>query len=384
MKEDRLSKIKKLLKIESFDALLVSSVPNIIYLTGYNGFSTNEREAYLFIAKNKQYIVTDGRYTEVVYKKVPHFTLIERSTTVSFKQIFQDLAIKHTIKKLGIEEDDITVAEHKTLKSCFNVLKHFNTQEFRIIKHPEEIDRIQKACKIGDKAFQYVLKKLKPGITEKQIAFELESFIKQQDADVSFKTIVAFGSNSSLPHHVTGNQKLKTNTIVLMDFGVKVYNYCSDITRTIFFGKADQKFKKIYQTVYDAQQKAAEYIYSAVSRNTVTRDLHGISPSPSASRNDNKNGVKASTVDKIARDYITSNGFPSIPHSLGHGIGIEVHEAPTLAPNSKDELKPGMVFSIEPGIYIPGFGGIRIEDLVMLENKTVRLLTSTPKNLIEL
>jgi len=149
----------------------------------------------------------------------------------------------------------------------------------------------------------------------------------------------------------------------LLDFGVKYQNYCSDMTRTIFFGKADEKFKKMYRTVLNAQQLTIEQL------NNLTIA---------------KKQIKASYVDNIARKHITDQGFPTIPHSLGHGIGIEVHEQPRLSPKSKDILKEGMVFSIEPGIYIQGYGGVRIEDLVVLEKNASRLLTHSPKHLIEI
>jgi Xaa-Pro aminopeptidase len=225
------------------------------------------------------------------------------------------------------------------------------------------------------------LKKIKKGITEKELAYELEYLIKQKGADISFPPIVAFGANSSIPHHQTSDKRLKANSIVLLDFGAKLGSYCSDMTRTIFFGKANNKFKKMYKTVLDAQKKAIEKLSHLGGGRLARRSLGeaGMDSSEVNSR-----GIKASVIDKIARDYIIKQGFPTIPHSLGHGIGIEVHEPPRLSPTSKVGLKPGMVFSIEPGIYMPGFGGIRIEDLVVLENKDPRLLTHSPKELIEI
>ena len=194
-------------------------------------------------------------------------------------------------------------------------------------------------------------------------------FIKKKGSDPSFSSIVAFGKNSSIPHHKTSDERLKINSIVLLDFGVKLNNYCSDMTRTVFFGKADDKFKKIFNTVLKSQNEAISRI-TKYYNNTYHYSQKG--------------DLKTREIDKIARSYIISQGFPDILHSLGHGIGIEVHEQPRLSPKSKDLLKPGMVFSIEPGIYIPGYGGVRIEDLVVLEKSGPRLLTHSPKEIIEI
>ena len=278
---------------------------------------------------------------------------------------------------MGIEEDELTITEHKLLKKHFKKTKHFDIKAHRSIKTPEEIKKIEKAAKLGDLAFKYILKKIKTGITEKQLAYELEMFIKQNGAELSFPSIVAFGKNSSIPHHQTGDSILgeKNGQFILLDFGVKYQNYCSDMTRTIFFGNPTEKQEKIYKTVLTAQQKVIDFINSATGSGKI---------------------VKASEVDNIARDYIISKGYPTIPHSLGHGIGLEVHEHPSLSPKSKEFLKEGMVFSIEPGIYLKGFGGVRIEDLFcisktvpsetkglyVLEEKGLKQLTKSSKEII--
>ncbi len=351
---------KKLLK-EKLDAVLVSSVSNIIYLSGFTNFSKNEREAYIFVGRDFAYIITDARYTEAVKEKVPHLTLFERSHEKPTK----DLLKKHQkeIKKLGIEEDDLTVAEYKVFSKHFKT-KHFEASHLRSIKTAEEIKKIEKACKIGDLAFEHILKKLKVGITEKEIVGELENFIKNKGAEFSFSPIVAFGKNSAVPHHQTGDAVLGPESssgleglIVLLDFGVKFENYCSDMTRTVFFGQPTKEQKKIYGTVLEAQQKAVDYINTAIEAGKP---------------------VKATWADQAARDCIISQGYQSIPHSLGHGVGLEIHEYPSLSPKSKTILKEGMVFSIEPGIYIPNFGGVRIEDLFVIERTGLRKLTSAP------
>ena len=355
-----LVKLQKEIIKKNLDAVLISSVSDVIYLTGYSGFSREEREAFLFITKNQQYILTDGRYTEDVKKLIPDFKLIEISSKLPATNALNELKIKYKINKLGIEENDLKINEYRALKKYFNDMQNFNAiNNLRSLKNNDEILKIEKACKLGDKTFSFILKKIKSGISEKEIAYEIEFFIKKNGGDISFPPIVAFGKNSAVPHHVPihNSKLLAHNSIVLLDFGVKFDNYCSDMTRTVFFGKPTTEQKKIYEAVLQAQQKAI--------------DLLGT----------NRN---ASKTDNAARDYIVSKGYPSIPHSLGHGIGINVHELPHISPNSKNVLKDGMIFSVEPGVYLPHFGGVRIEDLVVLEKAGPRLLTHSPKNLIEI
>lgn len=232
----------------------------------------------------------------------------------------------------------------------------------KAVKNPDEISKIEKACKLGDEIFDYVLKKIKLGVTEKEIAQEIRLFAKKHGAGLSFPSIVAFGKNSSIPHHIPGNNKLTNNKIVLLDFGTKLNNYCSDMTRTLFFGSANKKFKNIYQVVLEAQEKAIQELKKLAKKNLK---------------------IKASEIDRISRGYIVSKGYPNIPHNLGHNIGKKVHELPRISPNSRSVLKEGMVFSIEPGIYLKNYGGVRIEDLVVLTKSDSRILTHSPKNIIE-
>ena len=362
----RISKIIALLNNQSLDAAIITSVSNITYLTDYSNFSNDEREAYLFITKSHQYILTDGRYTTEVKKHIKDFELIEISSTNLFKDALMGLLKKHSVESLGIEEEDITVSELKRIQSVISNVKNFPTHTLRLIKEASEINLMKKACQIGDKAFKYILTQIKPGITEKQIASKLANYIRENSAEISFSTIVAFGENAAVPHHQTGDERLSTNDLILLDFGVKYNDYCSDMTRTFFLGQPNAEQKKIYDAVLNSQMKSIEYINSHLSSVN------------------NKTYIQAADVDYAARNYISSLGYPSIPHSLGHGIGIEVHESPTLSPISKHILTEGMVFSIEPGIYLPGKFGIRIEDLFVIEKAGLRQLTNSSKELIQL
>ncbi len=346
---DHLSKILK-----SVDAILISSPANIKYLTGYSGFSQTERECFLLLTKDKKYLVTDGRYEEAVGKTVHNFELI---VIGAGKFIKEGHELLKRLEKIGIEENNLTLSEYGSLKKHIDKIVPVDLSRIRIIKNRLEIEKIIAACKLGDDAFSHVVRKLRVGITEREVANEIEDFFKQAGAETSFPPIVAFGKNSSMPHHLSGQAKLKQNSIVLLDFGAKKNNYCSDMSRTFFFGNPDAEFKKMHNVVLEAQAKAAASIHP---------------------------GIKASKVDKIARDYIISHGYPSIIHSVGHGIGIEVHEPPYIGPNSKDLIDKGMVFSIEPGIYLAKRGGIRIEDLFLATETGVKKLTLSPTSLIGL
>jgi Xaa-Pro aminopeptidase len=216
--------------------------------------------------------------------------------------------------------------------------------------------------------FDYILNELKIGVTEIEVAKKIEIFMLLHGASISFAPIVAFGKNSSSPHHVASDRKLNKNEIVLLDFGVKLNGYCSDMTRTVFFGKANDEQKEIYQAVSDSQLSAINYFNHQSSIINLQSKIR----------------IDASELDKVARQQIEVNDFLPFPHSLGHGIGLEVHEKPSLSPNSENELKDGMVFSIEPGIYLPDFGGVRIEDLFCVRNGKLEQLTRSSKKLIEL
>ena len=348
--------------LKKLDAIFISTRANIVYLTGYNGFSEIERECFLLITKKKNYLITDRRYSEAIKKSVKGYSVIETGAHNFTKKNVSEFLKKNKIKKLGFEDNNLTVAEYNLLKKAA-FLKPIDLSNIRIIKTKEEIKNIKLACKIGDQAFEFIMGKLKLGITEKQIEHELVNFIKNKNADISFKPIVAYGKNSSIPHHQTGRDKLKKNQIVLLDFGINLNNYCSDMTRTIFFGSASTEFKRMHQTVLEAQSKAIEFLNSTII---------------------NHKSTTGKQIDMVARDYTIEQGYPDIIHSVGHGIGIEVHESPHLSPNSRDKIQAGMIFSIEPGIYLPNYGGVRIEDLVLVGKNGIEVITHSNRGIIEI
>lgn len=368
MLASRIALLRKHLQQQKLDAVFISSLANCTYLTNFSGFSTEDRDVFLLITKTKQYIFTHGIYHEAVKKHIANFELIpiqrENPISKTIKQIIE----QENIQRLGFESFDLKVNEYEQITKHINnniLIPTTIVHILRQIKTANEKRSIKKACVLGDKVFTSILNELQIGITEKDIALKMEYFMKHQHADIAFPSVVAFGKNASNPHHTPTNTKLKKNNLVLLDFGVKRDNYCSDITRTVFFGKATQKQKKVYETVLAAQQLAIKKIKQQV---TMQQSEHR----------------QTQTVDKVAREYITACGYPSMPHSLGHGIGLEVHESPRLTPSSQETLHEGMVFSIEPGIYLPGKFGIRIEDLFTIQNNTLIQLTKSPRKLIEI
>lgn len=347
-----LNRLQKILAEKGLDALIVSKSANITYLAGYSGFSEIEREAYLIATKKQITLFTNARYLEEVKN------IINKNITLKPRIEFEKELKKLAGKKIGFEEN-LTYSEYKYLRGLTKI-KLTQTEDIvenlRTTKSLIEIEKIRRACNLTDKAFKHVLKKIKPGITEKEIAFEIEFFIKTNGGELAFPSIVAFGKNSAIPHHHTSETKLnKKDSFVLLDFGAKYKEYCADMTRTLI-NNTTEKALKIYKTVLEAQEKALEYA------NT-------------------KNGMlKACEIDKTARNYIISLSYPSIPHSVGHGVGLEVHESPSISKNSTDEIFPNSIFTIEPGIYIPEFGGVRIEDVVLKTNIGLETLTKSPKN----
>ncbi len=354
-----LNTTREILTKEKIEGLLLSSSANIAYLTNYFGFSDTEREAYLLITIKQNYLFTDGRYIQAV-RHLQDVSLQEIRSDAPFTKLLKGLIQTQALKIIGIEEQDLRVKEYLAIKKLVTEIKPLSLRTLRMIKVPQEIDFIQKACEIADTAFATVLKKIREGMTEKEIGNLIAFEIKKQHAEISFRPIVAFNEHAAIPHHLTSERKLTAGSLILMDFGAQHKGYCSDMTRTIFFGTPTDEQKKVFQTVFTAQQKAVEYLNNELK--------------------DRKFG-NASGADKISREYIQSQGYPTIPHSLGHGIGIQVHEAPTLSPKSKDELTEGMVFSIEPGIYLPEKYGVRIEDLFAIQNSTLVQLTKSSSKL---
>jgi Xaa-Pro aminopeptidase len=287
------------------------------------------------------------------------FEIIEHNNEKSIYQIINSLGIK----QLSFEEDFVTYGQYKELEDKLTgiSLSPLNgiVNKLRRYKDSEELSIIEKAAIITDEAFGYIIEYIKPGISEKEISFELENCMRKKGASgTSFNIIVASGIRSAMPHGVASDKLVEKGDFITMDFGCVYQGYCSDMTRTIVIGKATEKQREIYNIVLEAQQKALEAI---------------------------KPGISTKEVDRVARNVISTYGYGKyFGHGLGHGVGLEIHEEPRLSPLGKDILEAGMVITNEPGIYIPDFGGVRIEDLVVVTHDGNKVLSKSPKQLIEL
>lgn len=342
--------INDILKKKNLEAIIITSPENLYYFSGFTG-----GEGLLVFTPEKKYIIVDGRYTIQAKEQTKGFEVIE------YKILPYKIIADMRFDKIGFEDKTISYNSFKMMSRAMPAVTTIGVSdelnEFRKVKSEEECKNIRRAEQIGDMAFEHILPFIKPGITERKIALELEYFMKKQGASaLSFDTIVAVGERSALPHANLTDAKVEDGKVVLMDFGCVYSGYCSDMTRTVAVGYADDKTKNIYDTVLNAQLAALSAI---------------------------KAGMYNKEVDKIARDIIADAGYgDNFNHSLGHGVGLEIHEQPNLSPRSEDILKKGNIVTVEPGIYVEGFCGIRIEDLVLVTEDGCENFTHSSKDFI--
>ncbi len=353
---DRIKIIRKMISSIKADGLLVYSPANRRYLSGFTGST-----GYVIIGERDAGFVTDFRYVNQAGMECTGFEIIENKTPLS--DYLSEVINRYGIKKLAYEDTFMTVGFYNNLKEKLENVEFISLKDIegsiRIIKNREELDDIKKAAEIADSAFKHILGYIKPKVAEMDIAIELEFFMRKNGAtSLSFEPIVASGWRSSLPHGIATDKKINNGDLLTLDFGCVYNGYCSDMTRTIVVGKANEEQKKIYNIVLKAQMESLECI---------------------------RPGVLGKDVDKVARDIITESGFGDyFGHGLGHGVGLVVHEEPRLSPTGEILLETNMVVTDEPGIYIPDFGGVRIEDLVVVGEKGPIVYSTSPKELIEL
>jgi Xaa-Pro aminopeptidase len=356
MIKDRLAKLRFELVKNEVDGILISQPKNRFYLSGFNG-----SDGYLLITAKDTIIATDFRYVEQVKRQCPDYTLFEIKGKMA--DWFPELINGLNIKRMGFESGATTFAQYTQISEIINEAKlplelvplENVVERLRTFKEPEEIDFIQKAAEIGDRAFDYVAGRLKTGMTEKEIAWALEKHMRENGSgSMPFEIIVGAGPNGALPHAQPSNRPVAAHEPIVIDIGADFNGYSSDLTRTVCLGKPDTMFAKIYSIVQRAQQAAVDGIQAGIS------------------------GIEA---DAFARNIIKDAGYGEMfGHGLGHGVGLATHDpAPRLSYLSNDVMANGMVFSIEPGIYLPEWGGVRIEDLAMLENGRVKLLSHAKK-----
>ena len=347
MLNTRITKLRAKMEKEAVDGTIITYLPNIYYLIGFTGSN-----GILLITHREAILFTDFRYKEQCVRE------IKGAETFIIKDSLLDEFAAHpllkSLNKIGFEDTTIRYATYSTLKQKLTskelVPFKNKVEELRKIKDPQEIEVIKKAAQIAHTVFNSIVPIAQPGIKEEDIAIELEYQFRKHGAEkASFDTIVASGPNAALPHARASNKRLQEGETVTFDFGVLYEHYASDTTRTIILGK-NPKAREIYKIVQQAQEKAINSI---------------------------KQGVQLKEIDAIARNIITEAGYGKyFGHSLGHGIGIEVHEEPKVSKKSEDIVQPGMVFTIEPGIYLPNWGGVRIEDMIVVTEKGIEIITN--------
>lgn len=349
--EQRIKKVQDIIKKNDIEALLVSKPENQYYLTGFH--STNCK---LIITGDVNYLLTDFRYIEAAGELSDLYTIVLLDDNRDVYGFVREL----NLKVLALEESHLTVEQFKQFAKIEGTeLKDGSkmVEAVRIIKEKPELDAIKKAQEITDKGFLFMLDLLRPGLTEIEGARELEAFLKKEGADsLSFDTILVSGIRTSLPHGGPSDKSIEKGDFVTMDFGCKVGSYCSDMTRTVAIGNPAPKQKEIYDLVLAAQRAGLEGL---------------------------KEGLSCKDADRLCRDVIAENGYGSFfGHGTGHGVGLEIHEAPTLNHKSEEDLLENMVVTVEPGIYLPGEFGVRIEDLAIIQQKGIINLTKSDKELI--
>lgn len=350
-------KTKKCLEIGSdqgAQAMLITSSHNKFYLSGFDGTT-----ATILLTEKNQYIFVDFRYYDQAVKQCKDFTVrLCDDGNSSVHRLINDSLENECVKSLGFEIDQLSVSEYQTFDQLLNAdLIGVNLNELRLIKLPEEIEIMQKAADIADEAIEYIIKNIEPGMRESEVELMLYNKIRSLGAkSFSFNTIVASGHRGAMPHGVASDKIIEANDFVTIDFGAIYKGYCSDLTRTFAMSRnADPKLIEIYEIVLKAQQTAL----AACRPNIATRD-----------------------IDEIARDIIKTAGYgDKFQHGTGHGLGVLIHEAPRLNQLSQEILREGMVVTIEPGIYISGLGGVRIEDDVLITKDGCIRLTKSDKQL---
>jgi Xaa-Pro aminopeptidase len=346
----RLTKLRAILPEQDIDAVLISQPENRRYLSGFTGSA-----GWLVITAERAMMVTDFRYYEQVGREAPDFELAKIKTRVA--DLLPELLADLDVKRLGFESQHLTVEQLNTFKAAEGVewLPLENTVEkIRAVKDENEIDALRRSAALNDDAFTHLLEVIEPGMTEREAAWEIEAYMRTHGASkVAFDLIVAAGPNGALPHARPGDQAIQPGMPVVVDIGCVVDDYCSDMTRTFCLGEASPRYLEVWNLVLQAQEAA-----KAVIRVGTT-------------------GVEA---DAAAREVIVEAGYGDyFGHGLGHGVGLAVHEGPGASRLSKDTFEAGMSLTIEPGIYLPGEFGVRHEDLVVIGEDSIEILTNTPK-----
>ncbi len=354
---ERIAQLRAKMQAQGLDGLLVTRPENQLYLSGFRG--GEYLDATLLLSQEHAMISTDSRYYEEVKQRAPEFKLFEAGYDRN-KALGEFASIIHP-KAMGFEATHLTVATLKewnkaARRAGFKLVPTTGVvEELRMVKSPEELAAIRRAVELTDAAFMHFVAHVKVGMTEKEAAWLIEAYMREHGADkVAFDLIVASGPNGALPHAIPSERRMQRGEPIVVDIGCRVDNYHSDLTRTICLGQPDDQFDRVYGAVLAAQQVAEKKI---------------------------KAGMKGKRADALARGVVEKSEFSAygFQHGLGHGVGLAVHEGPRASKLSKETYMPNMTLTIEPGIYIPGWGGVRIEDLVVIREDGVEILSQASK-----
>lgn len=353
---DRRGRLFEILNAKGMDAALIHRPENMRYFTAFTG------EGCVLLSQNGSVILTDFRYTEQAARQAPELEVIMTRADLREAEAVRALCQAKAVKTMAVETDFLTHDSYLNLEKALDGidLKPLSgiPEEMRTIKDADEIQSICKAAAISCQALQNILEKLHPGMSEKQVQilldYEMLSLGSEKNA---FDTIAAAGMNGSLPHAVPGDHIIQPGELLTLDFGAKINGYCADMTRTLAFGKISDELRTLYQAVLDAQLMALDAVHP---------------------------GAITGEIDRVAREYLDARYPGAFGHSLGHGVGLFIHEQPRVGSGSQTALVPGHVITIEPGVYIPGLGGCRIEDMAILTSEGYLNPITFPKQLIEL
>ena len=352
----RLENLRKKLDEKELDAILISAPENRRYVSGFTGSA-----GYLLVSREGEILSTDFRYVEQAGTQSPDFQVIKSNRDWSW---FLELLKEHKMERVGFESHHVTVATYRQLTEVLQDLPSTDrpalvattgtVEALRTVKDQEELALLQSAIDIADAAMEAVSPTIKSGDTEREVAWRLEKAMRELGADsLSFDTIVAAGPNGAMPHHRPSDKPIAQGEPIVIDMGAQVGGYCSDITRTFCLGDTDETFRKVYDIVLGAQLTAIATVQA---------------------------GMSGGDADDLSRVVIAEAGYGEhFGHSLGHGVGLVIHEYPGVGPKSGHLLEEGMVFTVEPGIYLSGWGGVRIEDVVLLEKEGAKVLSKAGK-----
>lgn len=361
MVERRLAALRRILSDDEIPAMLVTGVSNMRYLTGFDGVFDDGINAACLVTSEHARFYTDARYSEAARAAAEGTPWTVRQTSGSmYVDICRELQ-SEGVAQLALESS-VPYGRFKFISEQFVGSVRVTdglVEGIRQVKEAAEIERIQEAARLTDAAFEHILGYVRAGLTEREVALELEFWMRKNGSEgVAFAPIVASGPNSSRPHATVSDRVIQSGDFLKLDFGACVDGYRADMTRTIVVGRADERQQEVYAAVLAANQAGLAAV---------------------------RGGVAASDVDAAARSVLTERGFGErFTHGLGHGVGLDIHELPTLNAESRDQLRTGAVVTIEPGVYLEGAFGVRIEDLVVVEEAGCRVLTRSPKELIQL